>query len=122
MRRVRYATALSMPAATAAFGWVAGAMLHSGNVPMAIWAYALVGLVLTVSLPHVASGLRVVTRLSWLQCTTFAIVVDGCAISAESFVHFGGLGVVELTICWVLTTFFLVLSAYFNFVGFEEHN
>lgn len=113
------ATAACIPALAAMLGWVAAEVAAVGN-----WLALLPGMmtaaVLTVSLPHVAKGLRKRLSIESREAWSLAIALDLAMVTCEAVLHFGGAGSSANWVCWGVMLMGLVGSTVFNVAGFRK--
>ena len=119
--RVRAGLSVTVPSWAAAFGWLGGAFVLHHNTVLAVWAYGLVALIYAVSLPHVVDGLQRITGGRRRDAVCLGIVADASMVSAETFIHFGGLGTAELVLATMAGLVGLATASYANYVAFSHH-
>lgn len=114
--RLTLTVATLTPAMGATFGHYAAELALQGSwlaaVPTAI-ALA----VLTVSLPHVAQGLREVTGQSTLNCYLLAAGIDAGLVTAKAGLMLGTLSAGWLL--WTTLAVLLIMSAALNAVAYS---
>ena len=113
------ATAAAIPVMAGMLGWVAAEVAALGNwlaLLPAVMTFAL----LSVSLPHVAKGLKRKLCIEAREAWALAVAVDLAMVTCESVLHFSEVGTTARTVCWAVMTLGLVGSTAFNVAGFSR--
>lgn len=112
-------TAGAIPALAAMLGWISAEVMTQGSW-LATFPAVMTIAALSVSLPHVAKGLRRELQCSHREAWALAITVDLAMVVCEMVLHFAAVNVTTELVCWAVMAMGLVGSTAYNIAGFRR--